>query len=91
MQVVVKQKVHLQLFDEAVLRLLVVSFCRLFMLPARGDTVQMCVHYLSRTSVVDVMCTPTMLSNGNAAAAAAAGTHCRQTERPRASFHLLIL
>lgn len=89
MQVVVKQKVHLQLFDEAVLRLLVVSFCRLFMLPARGDTVQMCVHYLSRTSVVDVMCTPTMLSNGNAAAAA--GTHCRQTERPRASFHLLIL
>lgn len=51
---VVKQKVHLQLFDEAVLRLLVVSFCRLFMLPARGDTVQMCVHYLSRTSVVDV-------------------------------------
>lgn len=54
MQVVVKQKVHLQLFDEAVLRLLVVSFCRLFMLPARGDTVQMCVHYLSRTSVVDV-------------------------------------
>lgn len=38
-----------------------------------------------------LMCTPTMLSNDNAAAAAAAGTHCRQTERPRASFHLLIL
>lgn len=36
-----------------------------------------------------LMCTPTMLSNGNATAAA--GTHCRQTERPRASFHLLIL